>query len=54
MEKNATATCVQCHKELNCSIDDDGIKSRIFVCTNCKCPNYGLLCISQEKMPEEK
>lgn len=48
------ATCVQCHNEMGYHIDDETFKNLIFVCTNPKCSNYGLLAVCQEKMPKER
>lgn len=47
------ATCVQCLNHMEFAVDEDSFKGLVFVCTNPKCPNYGLLAICVEKMPEE-
>lgn len=49
-------TCVQCGEELKefeTSINSFD-KVIVYACTNPKCPNYGLLSIPTEQMPEEK
>lgn len=42
--------CVRCAEKLVASIDTEG--KVVSVCTNQQCPNFGLLCISMEKMQE--
>jgi hypothetical protein len=67
--KKEERTCVQCHKKLKYGVaiqntniafavlvdkplykNDDML---ISICHNPKCPNYGLLQISNEKMPNK-
>jgi len=52
-KKCAKATCVQCHRNMDYCLDDNSLKGRVFVCHYPDCPNYGLLAICEEKMPEE-
>jgi len=44
------ATCLQCHKQMDMIIKEPNLTSCISVCDNPECPNYGLLCISEEMM----
>jgi len=46
-------TCVQCRRMLKHVINEPKITCNIFVCHYPDCPNYGLLSICQEKMPDE-
>ena len=47
------ATCVQCHRQMDNTVYDKGFAYLIHVCTYSDCPNYGLLAITQEKMPKD-
>ena len=39
-----------CHEELTMVINEPKMVNQIFVCNNSACPNWGLLCISEEMM----
>ena len=54
--------CVQCHKEMPFGItielyhskysDIEDVELRLQTCTNPVCPNYGLLQLGEEGMPD--
>ena len=43
--------CVQCGEEMPCGLDI--CEKYVPICTNHKCPNYGLVQVGIEKMPKE-
>ncbi len=50
--KNKPPQCVQCHGELEYTVNDEVFSKSMFVCHNQECPNYGLLAVCLEKMKE--
>ena len=45
-----TATCIKCGEKLTARIKEKVLESAILVCSNLKCSNAGLLCISKEQL----
>ena len=53
LKLNKMRTCVQCHRRLGFHVDLE-VGPVPSVCVRPDCPNYGVLAICQEEMPDNK
>lgn len=46
--------CIQCHRALKYTINEEKLDHVVFVCHYPDCPNYGLYQIPKENMPKDE